>query len=105
MVFAVWAARPGLTTTELTAAFVDSCRYGRQSLEEIVRQEAPRRGFSTALVREYLTKNIVHELGPREYAGMELFLKWARELGPAKAVSPARTGLGASARPTAPTPV
>ena len=29
-------------------------------------------------MREYLTRHIVHELGPREYAGMDLFLRYAR---------------------------
>ena len=37
------------------------------------------------LVREYLTRHIVHELGPREYQGMELFLSWARQPQPSGA--------------------
>ena len=32
-------------------------------------------GVSEEAVREYLTKHIVFELGPRDYEGMELFLK------------------------------
>ena len=32
------------------------------------------------LVREYLTHHIVHELAPRDYEGMELFLSYARKL-------------------------
>ena len=30
-------------------------------------------------MREYLTRNIVHELDARDYEGMELFLRYARE--------------------------
>jgi predicted solute-binding protein len=37
------------------------------------------------VVREYLTRHIVHELGERDYEGMELFLRYARELAPAAA--------------------
>jgi chorismate dehydratase len=78
MVFAVWAARPGMVTPQVEQAFGDSCRYGREHLEEIVSVESARRDFSPGLVREYLTRHIVHELGDREYEGMELFLSYAR---------------------------
>jgi predicted solute-binding protein len=60
-------------------------------IEEIVAAEAPSRAFPPETVREYLTRNIVHELGPREYAGLELFLKLAREprmAGPVPMSSP-----------------
>jgi predicted solute-binding protein len=77
MVFAVWAGRPGIDTPARAAIFRDSCRWGRDHLEEIVAAEAPRRGFAPDLVREYLTRHIVHMLGDREYAGMERFLAWS----------------------------
>jgi chorismate dehydratase len=77
MVFAVWAARKGTVTPELVAAFQESCRYGLARLEEIVAVESAARGFAPELVREYLTRHIVHELGPRDYQGMELFLEYA----------------------------
>jgi predicted solute-binding protein len=79
MVFAVWAGRKEVVTPELTAAFRESARYGREHIDEIVAREAPERQFPPELVREYLTERIVHELGPREYEGMELFLSYARE--------------------------
>jgi predicted solute-binding protein len=79
MVFAVWAGRRASVTPPVAEAFRESCRYGRARIEEIVAAESPRRGFSTRLVREYLTSHIVHELGPRDYEGMELFLRYARE--------------------------
>ena len=78
MVFAVWAGRPGTVTEEITAAFLDSCRYGRERLDAIVASEAARREFAPELVRDYLTQHIIHELTERDYQGMELFLEYAR---------------------------
>ena len=77
MVFAVWAGRKGTVTPEVVAAFQESCRYGLERLEEIVAAESASRGFAPDLVRDYLTRHIVHELGPRDYQGMELFLEYA----------------------------
>jgi predicted solute-binding protein len=76
MVFAVWAGRKGAATPEAAEAFRESCRYGQGRLEEIVAAESEARGFAPDLVREYLTRHIVHELGPRDYAGMDLFLSY-----------------------------
>ncbi|MBV9507942.1 MAG: menaquinone biosynthesis protein [Acidobacteriia bacterium] len=80
MVFAVWAGRPGVVTPAVTEAFQQSCRYGRERIEEIVSSEAPVRGFAPDLVRRYLTRHIVHELDARDYAGLERFLASARAL-------------------------
>ena len=80
MVFAVWAARPGVVTPAVLEAFLGSLRYGQERMEEIVTLESARREFAPTLVRDYLTRHIVHELGEREYAGMEQFLTWARAL-------------------------
>jgi len=85
MVFAVWAARHGVARPEVADAFRASCRYGRERIEEIVAAESARRDFPAEVVREYLTRHIVHELGERDYRGMELFLQYARELAPATA--------------------
>jgi predicted solute-binding protein len=85
MVFAVWAGRQEVVTAELVEAFQQSCRYGRERIDEIVNAEAPRRGLSRELVKEYLGRHIVHELSPRDYEGLRLFL------------SRARAGLGQSA--------
>jgi chorismate dehydratase len=78
MVFAVWAARKGTVTAEVVEAFRGSCRYGLEHMDEIVATESARLGFAPELVRDYLTRHIVHELGPREYQGMDLFLEYAR---------------------------
>jgi chorismate dehydratase len=86
MVFAAWAGRKGILTPEREQAFVDSYRSGKANLEEIVRQESARRGVAPDLVREYLTRYIVFELGEREYAGMDRYLACVRELKLTEAV-------------------
>jgi predicted solute-binding protein len=80
MVFAVWAGRRELATPEVAEAFSSSYRFGHERLEEIVSSESARREFNPALVRQYLTRHIVHELGTREFEGMERFLSYAREM-------------------------
>jgi chorismate dehydratase len=92
MVFAVWAGRHEVITAELTEAFRASCRYGRARIDEIVAAEAPRRGFAPEFVRKYLTEHIVHELGRREYEGMELFLRLARECAAGRLADAAPVG-------------
>jgi predicted solute-binding protein len=79
MVFAVWAGRAECVTPELEAAFLSSCRCGREHIAEIAGVEGPPRGFAPELAREYLTHNIVHELGAREYEGLRLFLEYATD--------------------------
>jgi len=80
MVFAVWAGPREFVTPQLSAAFQDSCAFGLRSLERIAAEESPARGFTTELVRRYLGSHIVFELGAAERQGMELFLRYAREL-------------------------
>jgi len=93
MVFAVWAARKGVVTPEVVEVFRESCRYGCGHMEEIVAAESGSRGFAPELVLQYLTRSIVHELGARDYEGMDLFLKYARENVGAGALTPAVPGV------------
>jgi len=85
MVFAVWAGRKGTAGPEVVQAFRESCRYGKEHMEQIVMSESAAREFAPEVVREYLTRHIVHELGPRDYEGMELFLEYARQSASARA--------------------
>jgi len=80
MVFAVWAARADVPR-QSPLQFTASLQFGMEHIDDIVRQEHPKLGISEALAREYLTRNIVFELGDREYAGLETFLQYASELG------------------------
>jgi len=79
MVFAVWAGRREVVTPEVIQAFRDSCRFGHMRMEDIVAAESAARGFAPELVREYLTRHIVHELGPADYAGLNLFLSYTEK--------------------------
>ena len=81
-VFAVWAGRKSVITPGVVDAFQQSCRFGRERIEEIVAAESGRREIPRDLVREYLTHRIVHELGPRDYEGMDRFLEYARPRAP-----------------------
>jgi chorismate dehydratase len=78
MVFAVWAARAEAPVQD-PAPFLESLRFGMAHIDDIVRQEHSKLGISEALAREYLTRNIVFELGDREYEGLTKFLTYASE--------------------------
>jgi predicted solute-binding protein len=87
MVFAVWAGHRGAVTPEVEEVFRESCRYGIEHLDEIVAAESSARGFAPDVVRDYLTRNIVHELDGQDYEGMELFLRKAGALATASSVA------------------
>lgn len=78
MVFAVWAARPGLTLDGIPEIFKASASYGADRIDEIVRREARRRGIAEDLARTYLTKHIRYRFGENEREGLGLFLDFAR---------------------------
>ena len=81
MVFAVWAARPGVPETAYSAAdFVDSVRFGMADLDRIVDEEHRKRGMAAELVRDYLTRNVVFDFGDNERMGMRRFLTLVSEL-------------------------
>ncbi len=81
MVFAVWAGEKSCITPEVTRVFRDSYCYGRNHLEDILREEAAPRGFPLDLARRYLSGHIVYELTPAACEGMALFRRLARECG------------------------
>jgi chorismate dehydratase len=80
MVFAVWAARKEFVTPQIEQAFLSSCRFGLEHIQEIVQQEAAPRGFTETLARQYLTHAIRFEFGEEEYRGLDLFLRYVAEL-------------------------
>jgi predicted solute-binding protein len=89
MVFAVWASRAGVPRQD-PKPFADSLHFGLEHMDDIVQEWHKKLRLSDALVREYLTRNIVFELGEREYAGLQTFLQYAselRNLAPAEKVS------------------
>lgn len=80
MVFAVWSGRKEIMQPAFEQAFLDSCRYGLAHVDEIVLEQAPIRGITPQLAREYLTRNIVFELAARDHEGLDLYLKQAAAL-------------------------
>lgn len=80
MVFAVWSGRKEVIRDDYAKLFVDSCQYGMDHMEDIAREQSPLRGISEAQVRDYLTRNVVFDLGPREHEGLQQYLKYAQAL-------------------------
>lgn len=94
MVFAVWASRAGVFTREIRDIFLRSCRYGLAHLEQIVSWQEPVYGFPREVAREYLSRFIRYELGPREREGLSLFRSFvgalrSRDNEPAEIPGPA----------------
>lgn len=80
MVFAVWSGRKEILRDDYARAFVESCQYGMDHVEDMAREQAPIRGITEAQVREYLTRNVVFDLGDKEHQGLQLYLKHALAL-------------------------
>jgi chorismate dehydratase len=100
-VFAFWAvrqdalcgdSRPQLSaarsdapvpTPDLAAVFQQSRDHGLEpaSLDQIAREWAPRLGLSEAAVRSYLTENIYYHLDAPCLEGLQLFYRYAAEIG------------------------
>jgi chorismate dehydratase len=78
MVYAMWAGRGAGDAAELLR---ESYAYGRGRIDEIVASEAAPRKIPSQLAKNYLTKNIVFELGERHMRGLELYLSLALQNG------------------------
>jgi chorismate dehydratase len=80
-VFAMWVARPGVTSPELGLALSAARDAGVAHLESIAAREAAGVGLSPAEALSYLRDNLYFHLGPREQRGLALFYRHAVELG------------------------
>ncbi len=87
-VFAFWAirrdaAREARPSLDLAALFQDSREHGLApaSLQQIAREWAPRLNLSEADVSSYLTGNIYYHLDPGCLEGLQLFYRYAAEIG------------------------
>lgn len=79
MIFALWSGRAENLRPGLADLFVDSYRRSLPHLAEIVEAECPPRGIDQNLGIQYLTQHIKFELDERDYQGMEIYLRYARE--------------------------
>jgi chorismate dehydratase len=78
MVFAVWAARPGVITADAISALHASRDFGRVKMDDIITAESARRNFPEQLVRQYLTHYIHFDLTEEFDKGLQRFLASAR---------------------------
>ena len=93
LVFAFWAVRrqalpedalrEASSSQDLAAVFQQSRDHGLApaSLDQIAREWAPRLGIGEAGVRSYLTENIYYHLDPPCLEGLQLFYRYAAEIG------------------------
>jgi chorismate dehydratase len=87
-VFAFWAVREGALreadpSLDLATIFRDSRDHGLKpsSLDAIAREWAPRLGIAEVGVKSYLTENIHYELDAACVEGLQLFYRYAAEIG------------------------
>ncbi len=92
-VFAFWAIRQqalredalreASTALDLAQVFQDSRDHGLapSSLNQIAREWAPRLGLREDEIRGYLTESIHYELDPGCIEGLQLFYRYAAEIG------------------------
>jgi chorismate dehydratase len=87
-VFAFWAVRQdalreAVPSQDLAASFQQSRDHGLEpaSLDQIALEWAPRLGLSETDVRSYLTENIYYHLDSPCLEGLQLFYRYAAEIG------------------------
>ncbi len=79
-VTAMWAGPKEAITPRLTELMHGSCEHGLAEMDAIVAVEAERRGFPEYLVRHYLTRNLVFQLGDAEMEGIQTYLDYIQDL-------------------------
>jgi chorismate dehydratase len=80
-VFAVWAARHGVSTDALEPALKSARDGGVANLAAIAAVEAPRHGLTVPQCLSYLRDNLHYVIGDREREAMHLFRAHAEKLG------------------------
>jgi len=95
MIFALWSGKREWMTSQLEETFRQSCRYGMTHLEEVVAQECPARGIPLDLGLRYLSSHVALELNDRDYEGMKIYLRLARELDNLKVITSRGSGITA----------
>jgi chorismate dehydratase len=83
-VYAFWVGRPGALTSDDVRALQEARDAGVQHPDEIARdyfRDAPDALHRQAIGARYLRDNISYDLGETERAGLELFYRYAAEIG------------------------
>jgi cyclic dehypoxanthinyl futalosine synthase len=81
MVFAVWAARPGVLRPEDVQELARAAQVGLGMRTELALAFAREAGGEAEQYRRYLTQRIRYGLGPHELEGLETFLGRAADAG------------------------
>ncbi|MEO6434496.1 MAG: MqnA/MqnD/SBP family protein, partial [Tepidisphaeraceae bacterium] len=87
-VFAVWMARPGIDLAHVAPHLERAKRAGLANLERIIARHAVPRGWPVDLARQYLTKHLHYDIGPRELEAIRRFHQLAAEEGIVPAARP-----------------
>jgi chorismate dehydratase len=88
MVFALWAARPGVDVAAIAPAFERAKALGLKNVGVIAAREAERLRVDAGYCRRYLNTIIRYDLGSDEMAGLACFHRHAADLGLAPAELP-----------------
>jgi len=80
-VFAMWVARAGVDTGELTEMLQASRDEGEQTLDRIAAAEAGSHGLTQEDLLRYFVDNLHFRMGPGERNGLEAFRQRASALG------------------------
>jgi cyclic dehypoxanthinyl futalosine synthase len=75
MVFALWAAKPGVLAPEDVAELARAAHAGLGMRTELAQAFAKERGGDAERYRRYLTQRIRYGLGPYELQGLEAFVE------------------------------
>ena len=81
MIFALWAARPGVVTPDDVQELTRAAQHGLGVRTELAQRFAAQRGGDPERYRRYLTQRIRYGLGPYELEGLEAFLERAAAKG------------------------
>jgi chorismate dehydratase len=80
-VYAAWTGRPGAVAFEDVQALQQAQAEGLASVDAIAAEYARGDAATEARAAVYLRDNVKYGLGPREAAGLQLFLDYAADLG------------------------
>ena len=80
-VLAVWAGRRAAVTPQVVLDFQQSLAFGLQHLDEISAEASAELKLPAAHLRCYLTENIDYTLDNKNMQGLEVYYRYAAEMG------------------------
>ncbi len=79
-VYARWLVADHVDLDVVTPLFVEMKRRGVEQIEQIVQAAPQTTDFGAEFVREYLSRCILYDVGPRELEGLETFFNLAERV-------------------------